>query len=100
LLVVTPGDRRFVNNPFARRLHPEESRSWGARLALVLVSIFGAVVMAVAFVLPMVFAPGLLVGGVRAHRWGMVAAGAVVIALYALLLVGVVRRLLARRRSA
>jgi hypothetical protein len=79
-------DRRFVNNPFARALHPlKQKRSVGQWIALVLVSIFGAIVMGAAFVLPPVFAYGLVT---RAHgRVGMIAAGVVVILLYLLLLV-------------
>ncbi len=84
-------DRRFVNNPFARALHPGAARrSVGQRLALVMVSLFGAIVMGAAFVLPLVFAHGLLT---RAHgRVGMIAAGVVVATIYALLVVGLVRR--------
>ena len=91
-------DRRFVNNPFARRLHPEPSRGVGARLGLAAVSIFGAVIMAGAFLLPLVFAEGLLVDGARAHRWGMVAAGVVVTAVYARVLFGAVRQWRAGRK--
>ena len=92
-----PGDdRRFANNPFARALHPAGPRSAGQWVALVVVSVLGAVIMATAFVLPLVFAEGLLVGGARAGRWGMVAAGALVAALYALVAVRMVRRRLRR----
>jgi hypothetical protein len=88
-----PGDdRRFANNPFARALHPAGRRSAVQWVALVVVSVLGAAIMASAFLLPLVFAEGLLVGGARAHRWGMVAAGALVTALYALVLVRLVRR--------
>ena len=84
-------ERRFVNNPFARALHPERARrSAGQWAALIAVSLFGAIVMGAAFVLPLVFAHGLLA---RAHgRVGMIAAGVVVAAIYALLVVGVARR--------
>ncbi|HEY2748070.1 MAG TPA: hypothetical protein VGL86_25780 [Polyangia bacterium] len=84
-------DRRFVNNPFARALHPQKARrSLGQWIALVVVSLFAAIVMGAAFVLPLVFAHGLLT---RAHgRAGMIAAGVVVAAIYALLVVGLVRR--------
>jgi hypothetical protein len=87
-------DRRFVNNPFARALHPGKARrSVGQWVALAAVSLFGAIVMGAAFVLPLVFAHGLLT---RAHgRIGMIAAGVVVAAIYALIIVGLVRR---RRR--
>ena len=87
-------DRRFANNPFAQALHPKQpKRSTGQWIALVLVSLFGAVVMGAAFVLPLVFAHGLLL---RSHgRIGMIAAGVVVAAIYALIIVGLVRR---RRR--
>lgn len=96
---MTDADRRFVNNPFARALHPDRGhRSWVARVALVLVSIFGATIMAAAFVLPMLFAHGLIVGGWRAGRWGMVAAGLLVVAVYGAALVGGVRGWLNRRR--
>jgi hypothetical protein len=88
---VTEDDRRFVNNPFAKALHPEKPRrTVGQWVALVLVSIFGAVIMGAAFVLPLVFAHGLFKG---AHgRWGMIAAGVVVSAIYLLLLVRLFRR--------
>jgi len=84
-------DRRFVNNPFARALHPlKEKRTVGQWIALATVSIFGALVMGAAFLLPPAFAYGLIM---RAHgRIGMIAAGGVVVALYALLLVGMLRR--------
>ena len=84
-------DRRFVNNPFARALHPlKEKRTAGQWIALVAVSIFGALVMGAAFLLPPLFAYGLIL---RAHgRVGMIAAGVVVVALYLLLLVGMFRR--------
>ena len=87
-------ERRFVNNPFARALHPERPRRGvGQWAALVVVSLLGAIVMGAAFVLPLVFAYGLLA---RAHgRVGMIAAGVVVASVYALLVVGLVRR---RRR--
>lgn len=87
-------DRRFVNNPFARALHPATGRrTVGQWIALVVVSVLGAVIMGAAFVLPLVFTYGLIT---RAHgRVGMIAAGVVVMVVYALVLVGVVRR---RRR--
>jgi hypothetical protein len=88
-------DRRFVNNPFARALHPATGRrTVGQWIALVVVSVLGAVIMGAAFVLPLVLTWGLIA---RAHgRVGMIAAGVVVGAVYALVLVGVVRR---RRRQ-
>ena len=84
-------DRRFVNNPFARALHPlKEKRTVGQWIALVAVSIFGAVVMGAAFVLPPAFAWGLIA---RAHgRVGMIAAGVIVVVLYLLLLARMLRR--------
>ena len=87
-------DRRFVNNPFARALHPPKGRrTVGQWIALILVSLFGAAIMGAAFVLPFVLAYGLFA---RAHgRVGMIAAGVVFAAIYALVLIGVVRR---RRR--
>ena len=87
----TEDDRRFVNNPFARALHPEKpKRTVGQWIALVVVSLFGAIVMGAAFVLPLVFAHGLLT---RSHgRIGMIAAGVVVAAIYALILVRLIRR--------
>jgi hypothetical protein len=87
-------DRRFVNNPFARALHPAKGRrSVGQWIALVVVSVLGAAIMGAAFVLPFVFAWGLFT---RAHgRVGMIAAGVVFAAIYALVLVGLIRR---RRR--
>jgi hypothetical protein len=91
-------ERRFVNNPFARALHPSPSRSLLARVALAVVSVFGALVMAAALVLPLVFVPGLVAGGARAGRWGMVAAGLVVVLVYVLIAVAGGRQLLARRR--
>jgi hypothetical protein len=91
-------DRRFVNNPFARALHPEPSRSLVAKVGLGLVSLVGALIMAAALLLPLVFVPGLVVGGVHAGRWGMVLAGLLIAAVYVLLAVSGVRRLLARRK--
>jgi hypothetical protein len=91
-------DRRFVNNPFARKLHPEPSRSPLAKLALATVSIVGFAVMGAAFLLPLAFVPGLVIGGARAHRWGMVAAGLVVVAVYAMLVMSAVRKWRAGRR--
>jgi hypothetical protein len=91
-------DRRFVNNPFARRLHPEPSRSPFARAALALVSIVGALIMAVAFLLPLVFAEQLLARGVGAHRWGMVGAGVIVTAVYLRVAYGAARQWWAGRK--
>ena len=84
-------DRRFVNNPFARALHPKAAkRTVGQWIALVVVSVFGAIIMGAAFVLPLVFTYGLIA---KAHgRAGMIAAGVVVAAIYALVLVSVLRR--------
>lgn len=89
-------DRRFANNPFARALHPAGPRGLLGWVALVVVSVLGAAIMSAALVLPLAFAEGLLVGGARAGRWGMVAAGALVAALYALVAVRLVRRRLRR----
>jgi hypothetical protein len=91
-------ERRFVNNPFARALHPAPSRSLVARVALVLVSVVGALVMGAALLLPLVFVPGLI-RGAHAGRWDMVAAGLLIVLIYFLLAVGVVRKLLSRRQS-
>jgi hypothetical protein len=91
-------ERRFVNNPFARALHPSPSRSLVARLALAVVSVFGALIMAAALVLPLVFVPGLVVGGARSGRWGMVAAGIVIVLIYLLIAIAGGRKLLAQRR--
>ena len=84
-------DRRFVNNPFARALHPEKDKRTVAQwIALVVVSALGAVIMGAAFLLPIAFGWGLLG---RAHgRAGMIAAGVVVAAIYALILVRLIRR--------
>lgn len=86
-----PEDRRFVNNPFARALHPpRRRRSVGQWVALVAVSIVGFVIMGAAFVLPLAFGFGLLT---RAHgRVGMIAAGVLAAAVYALILVRLVGR--------
>ena len=88
-----PDDRRFVNNPFARALHPGRSRrTVGQWIALVVVSLVGAAVMGAAFVLPIALGYGLLA---RAHgSVAMIAAGVVVAAIYALILA----RLVLRRR--
>jgi amino acid transporter len=91
---VTEEDRRFANNPFARALHPAGKRTALQWVALVLVSVVGFVIMAAAFILPLLFAHGLLTG---AHgRWSMLAAGILVAAIYALMVVRLVRR---RRRG-
>ena len=93
-------DRRFVNNPFAQALHPPcAKRSPIAWIALIFVSIVGAIVMTAAFVLPLVFDYGLLVGGIRGHHWGMLAAGIIVALVYAAVLRGAVRGWLGRRRA-
>ena len=83
-------DRRFVNNPFARALHPQKGRrSVGQWAALAIISVLGAAIMGAAFVLPIAFGYSLLG---RAHgRVGMIAAGVVVAAIYALILVRLVR---------
>ncbi len=88
-----PDDRRFVNNPFARALHPgKQRRTIGEWVALVVVSVVGAAIMGAAFVLPLLLAYGLLA---RSHgHVGMIAAGVVIAAIYALILL----RLLRRRR--
>jgi hypothetical protein len=92
-------ERRFVNNPFARALHPLPSRSFWARLALGIISVVGALVMAAALLLPLALVPGLIGGGARTGRWGMVAAGILVAAVYLLIAVAGVRKLVTRRRS-
>jgi hypothetical protein len=92
-------ERRFVNNPFARALHPEPSRSLFAKLALAVVSLVGALIMAAALLLPIVFVPGLL-RGYHDGRWGMVAAGVLIVAVYVMIAASVVRRLLARGATA
>jgi hypothetical protein len=86
-----PEDRRFVNNPFARALHPKKARrTVGQWIALVIVSIFAFAIMGAAFVLPLAFAHGLLA---RSHgRWGMIAAGVLVASVYALILLRWLRR--------
>jgi hypothetical protein len=92
---VAEDDRRFVNNPFARALHPEKARpTVGQRVALVVVSIFAFVIMGAAFVLPLAFGYGLLA---RSHgRVGLIAAGVVAAAIYVAIVAGLVRR---RRRA-
>lgn len=91
----SPDDRRFVNNPFARALHPDKGRrTVGQWVALVVVSLLGAAIMGAAFVLPLLFGWSLIG---RAHgRVGMIAAGVVVAAVYALIVVSLVRK---RKRS-
>ena len=86
-----PDDRRFVNNPFARALHPARPRrTVGQWVALVVVSIFAFAIMGAAFLLPLAFAHGLLT---RSHgRAGMIAAGVLVAAVYALIVVRWLRR--------
>ena len=86
----SPDDRRFVNNPFARALHPEKARrTVGQWVALVVVSLVAAIIMGAAFVLPLAFGWSLFG---RAHgRAGMIAAGVVVAVVYALILVRLVR---------
>lgn len=91
-MVLPRDDRRFANNPFARALHPARPRTPVQWVALVLVSVVGAAIMGASFVLPLWFAEGLLVGGVRAGRWGMVAAGVVVCLVYAMIVVRMVRK--------
>ncbi len=90
-----PEDRRFVNNPFARALHPEKPRrTVGQWVALVLVSLVGAAIMGAAFVLPIAFGWGLFG---RAHRSvGMIAAGVIVAVIYLLIVVRLVRGLVRR----
>ena len=84
-------DRRFVNNPFARALHPAtERRTVGQWIALVLVSAFAFVVMGAAFVLPLAFGYGLLA---RSHgRFGMIAAGVVAGLVYVAIIASLVRK--------
>ncbi|HEX6838426.1 MAG TPA: hypothetical protein VF334_17740 [Polyangia bacterium] len=84
-------DRRFVNNPFARALHPDKGRrTVGQWAALAIVSLLGAAIMGAAFVLPLLFGWSLIG---RAHgRVGMIAAGVVVAAVYALIVVSLVRK--------
>jgi hypothetical protein len=92
-------ERRFVNNPFARALHPTPSRSPIVRLLLGLISLLAAVVMMTAFVLPLLLVRGLVAGGVRSGRWGMVAAGVLIVLSYLGVLVGwIVRRVTRARR--
>ena len=86
-------DRRFVNNPFARALHPPKKRGAAQWLALALVSVVGGAIMLAAFLLPMFFSYGLLA---QSHgRWGMRIAGVLIVAIYAL----IVLRLFKRKKS-
>ncbi len=87
----TDDDRRFVNNPFARALHPARRRTAAQWAALAIVSVVGAAIMLAAFLLPLAFAPGLIARGVHG-RWGMLAAGAIVVLIYGLVLLRLVRR--------
>lgn len=83
-------DRRFANNPFARALHPRRPRTFAQWIVLSVVMLAAAVIMTAALLLPLAFAAGMLRA---AHgRWGMLAAGAIVVAIYALLIVRAVRR--------
>ncbi len=93
-------ERRFVNNPFARALHPVPSRSRLVRVALAIVSLLAAMIMGVALLAPLVVLPGLLLGRAHQGRWGMVLPGLLIAALYLLLAVAGLRRLWARRRGA
>ena len=87
---MTEDDRRFANNPFARALHPERPRTIAQWIVLTVVMLIAAVIMTAALLLPLVFAGGLLRG---AHgRWGMLAAGGIVAAVYAMLIVRALRR--------
>jgi hypothetical protein len=89
--VADDDERRFVNNPFARALHPQKPRrTVGQWVALVVVSLVAFVIMGAAFVLPLAFGWGLLA---RAHgRVGMIVAGVVAAAIYALILSRLFRR--------
>ena len=90
-------DRRFVNNPFARALHPPTERRTVAQwIALVLVSLFAFVVMGAAFVLPLAFGYSLLA---RSHgRVGMIAAGVVAALVYFAIVASLVRKRMKARR--
>jgi hypothetical protein len=99
--VADDDDRRFVNNPFSRALHPPRPDDEKARspvlyvlfglLSLVMVAIFIA-----ALVLPPMFTETLIVRGIRTGRPGMLALGLVMALLYLLLLWSVGKRLMSR----
>jgi hypothetical protein len=94
-------DRRFVNNPFARALGrpaPDDEKATSpilyiavGLLSLVLFALFVA-----ALVLPPMLMHTLIVRGVRSGRPGMLAAGLVLAAVYALALYAVGKRLMGR----
>lgn len=93
-------ERSFVNNPWARALHPpRQGRTLVSWVALVAVSLVGAAIMALAFVMPLLFAWGMLKGGLHGH-WGQLACGVIVVAVYAAVLATPVRRRLKARRAA
>jgi hypothetical protein len=85
-------ERRFVNNPFARALHPERPRGPRGWVALALVSIAAACLFAASVVLPLLLMQGLIRHGLAQRRWGMVAVGVLMGLFYLMLIAGVARR--------
>src|SRR5260221_227215 len=94
-------DRRIVNNPFARALgrpKPDDEKATSPLLyvAVGLLSLVLFLLFVAALVLPPMFMHTLIVRGARSGRFGLLAAGLVLAAVYALALFAVGKRLMGR----
>jgi hypothetical protein len=95
-------DRRLVNNPFARSVvRPDDEKATSPVMYVLfgLLSLVLAALFVAALVLPPLFTCSLLVRGVRTGRAGMLAAGALMAALYLLLFFAAGRKLMGRPKE-
>jgi hypothetical protein len=98
-----PDGRQFARgNPFARavRPQPDDEKAQSPILYVIfgLLSLLLAAIFVAALVLPPLFTHTLIVRGLRAERPAMVAAGAVMAAVYLYALSAVGRRLMGPRK--
>lgn len=96
-------DRRFVNNSFARALHPkpddEKATSPIMYVAVGVMSLVLVCVFVAALVLPPLFVETMLVRGLRTERWGMFALGLVGALVYFAIIFALGKRLMGRPKA-
>jgi hypothetical protein len=90
-------DRRFANNPFARAVvKPDDDKAQSPVMYVVvgLLSLVLAALFIAALVLPPMFMHTLIIRGVRTGHPAMTALGALVAAIYLMMLWGLGKRLM------
>ncbi len=96
-------DRRFVNNSFARALHPkpddDKATSPVMYVAVGVMSLVLVCVFVAALVLPPLLIETMLVRGLRSERWGMFAMGVIGALFYFAMIVAAGRRIMGRQKA-